>query len=109
MTSPEEGRSNASGYLMLLIGIILIITGWMVVLGGYTTSVDLLFISMMIVQVIGIVIAFFGVRIIFDPSRKKAPAPSTYSEFFVVCERCGKEVPSGATSCPNCGNPIEWD
>jgi hypothetical protein len=108
MTVPEEGKSNAIGYLMLLIGIIAILTGWTVVLEGYASSVEM-FAAMMVVQVIGIVLVFLGLRIVFDPTRKNAPSPSTYSEFSVVCERCEKEVPSGAESCPNCGNHIEWD
>ncbi|MDD1746598.1 MAG: zinc ribbon domain-containing protein [Methanomassiliicoccales archaeon] len=108
MTTSEEGKSNASGYLMLLIGVIAILTGWTVVLEGYASTMTM-FAAMMIVQVIGIVLAFLGLRIVFDPARRKAPAPSPYSEFSVVCERCEKEVPSGAENCPNCGNPIEWD
>jgi len=108
MTVPEEGKSNASGYLMLLIGIMAIFTGWIVVLEGYATSMEM-FAAMMVVQVIGIVLAFLGLRIIFNPARRNAPAPSPFSEFSVVCERCEREVPSGAESCPNCGNPIEWD
>jgi hypothetical protein len=109
MTVPEEGKSNANGFLMLLIGVVMVVLGWAVVLGGYIASLDLFFVAMMLVMVMGIVLAFLGLRIIFDPSRRKAPSPSPYNEFSVVCERCEKEVPSGATSCPNCGNPIEWD
>lgn len=108
MTDPAEGKSNAIGYLMLLIGVVLIITGWTLVLGGYATSADMFFISLMIVQVLGIVLAFLGLKIIFDPSRRNVSSPPLY-EFSVVCERCEKEVPSGAESCPNCGNRIEWD
>jgi hypothetical protein len=108
MAVPEEGMSNSSGYLMLLIGAFLVVVGWMVVLGGYASN-TMLFIAMMAVQVLGIVLAFFGLRIIFDPTRKNAPAPSPFSEFFVVCERCEEEIPSGVKNCPNCGNPIEWD
>jgi len=108
MTVPEEGKSNATGYLMLLIGVVLVVSGWIVVLGGYASSTDL-FAAMMVVQVIGIVLAFLGLRTIFDPARRNAPSPSPYSEFSVVCDRCEKEVPSGAESCPSCGNPIEWD
>ncbi|HUL39586.1 MAG TPA: hypothetical protein VLU38_04770 [Methanomassiliicoccales archaeon] len=108
MTAPEEDRSNSSGYLMLLIGVVLVVVGWMVVLSGYASTAAM-FIAMMVVQVVGIVLAFFGLKIIFDPTRKNAPAPSTYNEFSVVCERCEEEVPSGAKNCPNCGNPIDWD
>ena len=109
MTVPEEDKSNASGFLMLLIGVVMVVLGWAVVLGGYITSLDLFFMAMMLVMVMGIVLIFLGLRIIFDPSRRNAPSPSPYNEFSVVCERCEKEVPSGAASCPNCGNPIEWD
>jgi hypothetical protein len=108
MTVPEEGKSNATGYLMLLIGVVLVVSGWIVVLGGYASSTDM-FVTMMVVQVIGIVLVFLGLRTIFDPARRNAPSPSPYSEFSVVCDRCEKEVPSGAESCPSCGNPIEWD
>ncbi len=104
----EGAKSNANGYLMLLIGVILIVVGWMVVLEGYASTTGM-FLAMMALQVIGIVLAFFGLRTIFDPTRKNAPSPSPFSEFSVVCERCEKEVPSGAANCPNCGNPIEWD
>lgn len=108
MTAPEDVKSNASGYPMLLLGVLLIIIGWAVVLEGYAPSSDM-FLFMMLVQVAGIVLAFLGLRIIFDPRRRNAPAPSDFNEFSVVCERCEKPVPSGVTSCPNCGNPIEWD
>jgi len=108
MTAPEEGKSNTMGYLMLLIGVTLVLTGWAVVLAGYASSTDM-FAAMMVVTVIGIVLVFFGFRTIFDPARRNAPSPSPYSEFSVVCDRCEKEVPSGAESCPSCGNPIEWD
>lgn len=108
MTPVEEGRSNSSGYLMLLIGVILIVLGWTVVLEGFAGETAM-FTAMMAVQLAGIVLAFLGLRIIFDPDRRNAPAPSAYNEFSVVCERCEKPVPSGAEKCPSCGNPIEWD
>ncbi len=108
MTVPEEDKSNATGYLMLLLGVVLVVSGWILVLGGYASSMGM-FAAMMVVQVIGIVLVFFGLRTIFDPARRNAPSPSAYSEFSVVCDRCEKEVPSGAESCPSCGNPIEWD
>ena len=71
MTGPEEERSNTNGYLMLLIGAVLLVVGWMVVLEGYASD-TMLFIAMMVVQVVGIVLAFFGLKIIFDPTRKNA-------------------------------------
>lgn len=108
MALPGEARSNASGYLMVLVGALLFIISLTVVLEGYASE-NVMILAMIAVQVLGIVIAFLGARIIFDPSRRSVPAPPAYNEFSVVCERCEKPVPSGAEKCPHCGNPIEWD
>jgi uncharacterized paraquat-inducible protein A len=96
------------GYLMLLIGAFLVLVGWSVVLAGSATATEM-FLAMMVVQVIGIVLILYGWKVITDPSRIKVPPPPHYNEFSVVCERCDQPLPSGAESCPRCGNRIEWD
>jgi len=108
MSESEGRRSNSIGYVTMLLGVFLVMTGWGVVLGNLASTTEM-FVAMMVIQVIGIVLVLIGWRIIVDPNRARAPSPPHYNEFEVVCENCERPVPSGAASCPNCGNRIEWD
>ncbi|MEM0449017.1 MAG: hypothetical protein QW520_04260 [Methanomassiliicoccales archaeon] len=108
MSDNAMRRSNAIGYPMLLLGVLMILGSWSVVLTG-SASDTIIFIAMMAVQVMGILLMLYGWKVITDPERAKVPMPPRYNEPYVVCEKCEKPVPAGARKCPACGNTIEWD
>ena len=113
MATEDKTAPKTWGLVMICVGIFLAIGAFASAIYGSVNNgeeaLGVFSISMMVLMVAGIVIAFLGFQRVMSSKLPPMVPPRHYNEYQIVCDRCETELQPGVPECPKCGNKIEWN